>query len=84
MDCWPSGESIHSNNPSMKGLFAKMLSLRLFLALLAHDVLNQVRAVTARFVLARPRVSQDIHRQSAGMRVVSDSRNAARLVVSGS
>src|SRR5271170_7641790 len=26
MDCWPSGESIHSNNPSMKGLFAKMLS----------------------------------------------------------
>jgi hypothetical protein len=34
--------------------------LRLFPALLAHDVLNQVWAIKARFVLAQPRVVRDI------------------------
>jgi hypothetical protein len=35
--------------------------LRLFPALLAHEVLKQVWAVGARFVLARRRVVRDIH-----------------------
>jgi hypothetical protein len=35
--------------------------LRLFPALLAHEVLKQVWAVAARFVLARRRVLRDIH-----------------------
>jgi len=34
--------------------------LRLFPALLAHDVLNQVWAIKARFMLAQPRVVRDI------------------------
>jgi hypothetical protein len=36
--------------------------LRLFPALLAHDVLKQVWAVATRFVLARRRVLRNIHR----------------------
>src|ERR1700680_1286361 len=46
----------------------------------------QVWAVGARFVLARRRVVRDIHHavKAPEYFVASDSRNAARLVVSGS
>src|SRR5580704_11018015 len=57
--------------------------LRLFRALLAHEVLKQVWAVAARFVLAGARApGYPLCRQGAGILVASDSRNAARLVVS--
>jgi hypothetical protein len=60
--------------------------LRLFPALLAHEVLEQVWAVAARFVLARRRRAPGYPscRRDAGMLVASDSRNAARLLASGS
>src|ERR1700692_3661551 len=81
MRCWPSGEPIH-----YEGIIREDTVLRLFPALLAHEVLKQVWAVGARFVLARRRVVRDIHHavKAPEYFVASDSRNAARLVVSGS
>jgi hypothetical protein len=69
-----------------EGIIREDTVLRLFPALLAHEVLKQVWAVGARFVLARRRVVRDIHHavKAPEYFVASDSRNAARLVVSGS
>ena len=60
--------------------------LRLFPALLAHDVLNQVWAIKARFVLARRRVLRNIHRAVKAPEYSSAPIAATQLglVVSGS
>src|SRR5277367_1107476 len=59
MDCWPSGESIHSNNPSMKGLFAKMLSAS-GCSLRGLPMMSSIRSGPSRPVSCW-RVVQDIH-----------------------
>jgi hypothetical protein len=66
-----------------EGVIREDAVLRLFPALLAHEVLKQVWAVAARFVAARTPGYRSC-RRGAGILVASDSRNAARLVVSGS
>jgi hypothetical protein len=58
--------------------------LRLFPALLAHAVLEQVWAVAARFVLARRRVLRDIDRAVKAPEYASPSIPATQLVLSGS
>jgi hypothetical protein len=56
--------------------------LRLFPALLAHEVLKQVWAVAARFVLARRRVLRDIHCAVKTPEYSSPPISATRLVSS--
>ncbi len=56
--------------------------LRLFPALLAHDVLKQVWAVATRFVLARRRVLRDIHRAVKAPEYSSAPIAATQLVLS--
>ena len=60
MHCWPSGKSIDSKESIEERVIREDAALRLFPALLAHDVLNQVWAIKARFVVARSRVARDI------------------------
>jgi hypothetical protein len=54
--------------------------MRLFPALLAHAVLEQVWAVAARFVLARRRVLRDIDRAVKAPEYASPSIPATQLV----
>ena len=60
MHCWPSGESDPLKKSIKERVIREDAALRLFPALLAHDVLNQVWAIKARFVLAQSRVARDI------------------------
>ena len=68
-----------------KGVVPEDTVLWLFATLLAHEVVKQVWAVTARFVLARWRVLPNIHRAGKAPEYPwPPIRNAARLVLSGS
>jgi hypothetical protein len=71
-----------------EGVIREDAVLRLCPALLAHAVLKQVWAVAARFVVAADDAvfRDNIHRavKAPEYSSPSDSRNAARLVVSGS
>jgi hypothetical protein len=65
-----------------EGVIREDAVLRLFPALLAHEVLKQVWAVAARFVVALWRVLRDIHRAVKAPEYSSPSIPATQLVSS--
>src|ERR1700674_4373785 len=77
----PSGESVQSDNSSIKGLFTNNIIFRMFLTPLAHEVSPHIdRGLRGPFCLHAAALAQGYPccRQGAGTLVASDFRNADR------